>query len=81
MAKRITDYPEETIIADSDYILLDSTTDGSRKIKAIMLGNGTVIGLSQSDYDALSNDEKMNGTVYLVANSKIMYLGDTYNKQ
>ena len=80
MAKRITDYPEETVISGSDYILLDGP-QGTRKIQATMLGNGNVTSLTQAQYDALSSDEKTNGTVYLIANSKIMYLGNSYIKQ
>lgn len=81
MSKRIIDYTEATEVTDSDYILMDSMTESTRKIKATALEGGGVVSISQSDYDALSTDEKNNGKAYIIGGSKIMYLSDAYNKQ
>lgn len=39
MGKRIWQYPEATSISENDYLLLDNQTDGSKSIKANLVGS------------------------------------------
>lgn len=82
MAKRILDYPEVTSVGNDDYVLLDNTEGSTKKIKATnLVSSSDIVNITQSDYNALSSSDQNNGKVYVIGNSKIMYLGDTYNKQ
>lgn len=83
---RIIELGEASSISANDYILLSSPTNGERKFLAKNLAGsgGGVILVTQSEYDALSQDEKENGSAYLIepviANTIDMSSG-TINKQ
>ena len=46
---RIIDYPEKTSLGSDDYFLLDSSSDGTKKIKASLLADADEIGKVRDD--------------------------------
>lgn len=83
---RILSLTDASGISDNDYVLVDSPTLGSRRIKAKYFQGGSgenVVIVTQSEYDALSQEEKENGSAYLIeAVANNIDMGDaTVNKQ
>lgn len=66
---RIIDLPLAETASDDDYLMLDGIANGTRKIRKDKVGT-TGISLTQSEYDALTEEQKMNGTVYYVTDAE-----------
>lgn len=66
---RIIELGEASGIFGNDYLLLSSPTAGERKILAQNFkgsGGSSAIYLTQTQYDALTTEEKENGSIYFV---------------
>lgn len=66
---RIIELGEASGVFGNDYVLLSSPTAGERKFLADNFrgsGGTSAIYLTQAQYDALTTEEKANGTIYFV---------------
>lgn len=77
--QRIIDFPETTEVADDDYILMDSETDGTKKILVSSIGGGggsslTKVEITEANYQNLTEQEKEDATkIYFITNTEYLY--------
>lgn len=55
MGRRIDDYPEVQSVVSNDYVLIDSDSAGTRKIKVINIGGGSEISIQGVTCDVIAS--------------------------
>lgn len=76
---RIIDFPEATAPASDDYLLMDSETNGTKKILVSSIGGGggsslTKVEITETNYQNLTEQEKEDATkIYFITNTEYLY--------